>query len=90
MVTLYKMSDVRSAYGVRVKFIISPDQDKIPGTLGLMSNTLCTDVVFIDSLNVTVILVVTGTPVPVGVLPITVSGVLSGSSGIIGEVVLKK
>jgi len=77
MVTLYKMSDVRSAYGVRVKFIISPDQDKIPGTLGSMSNALCTDVVFIDSLNDTVILVVTGTSVPVGVLPVTMGAALS-------------
>jgi len=42
-----------------------------------MSNAFSTDVLFIASLKVTLICVVTGTFVPVGSFPVTVGGVVS-------------
>ena len=62
-----------------MKVIVSPAQLIVPVTEeSLIENASSTEVVFIASLNVTVITVVTGTFVPVGVLPETVGAVLSG------------
>jgi len=76
MVISYIVEYPRSAVGVKV--IVSPDQLNVPATEGSMENASSTDVVFIDSLNVTVITVVTGTSVPVGVLSVTVGAVVLG------------
>jgi len=81
MVISYIVEYPRSAVGVKV--IVSPDQLNVPATEGSMENASSTDVVFIDSLNVTVITVVTGTSVPVGVLSVTVGAVVSGSAAVV-------
>jgi len=60
-----------------------PDQLSVPATEGAMENASSTDVVFIDSLNVTVITVVTGTAVPIGVLSVTVGAVVSDSAAVV-------
>jgi len=75
MVTSCIVEYARSAVGV--KFIVSPDQLSVPATEGSMEKASSTDVVFIDSLNVMVIKVVTGMLVPVGVLSVMVGGFVS-------------
>jgi len=81
MLTSYVVEYARSAVGVKV--IVSPDQLNDPATEGSMEKASSTDVVFIDSLNVTVITVVTGMSVPVGVLSVTVGAVVSGSAPVV-------
>ena len=80
MVTSYIVEYPRAASGLKV--IVSPDQLNVPVTEGSVENAPSTDAVFIDSSNVTVITVVTGTSVPVGVLSVTVGGVLSCMSSV--------
>ena len=72
-VTMYVVLAPRFESGVYV--ITFPLQLKLPVVAGKVENADSTDALFIASLKVTVILVVTGSLVPVGVFPITTGAV---------------
>jgi len=68
-----------------VYIIVFPLQLKLPDNPGggVIEKADCADVWFMDSLKVTVIWVVIGTFVPVGVFPITVGGDVSETDAVV-------
>ena len=79
--TVYVVLAKRLEPGVYV--IIFPLQLKLPEVAGEVEKADWAVAWFIDSLKVTVICEVTGTPVPVGVLSVTIGGDVSETDAVV-------